>query len=148
MFAKIKAVASYLPTTIENNSEIVEARFIKKIGVKSRHIVTEESAGDLALGAAEKLFTEKNIDRHETDFILLCTQHGDYQMPHTAAQIQDKLGLKKSVGSLDIGLGCSCYVYSLAVAKGLIEAGMAKKFLLLTHVNASAIWRRSNGDLA
>ena len=132
MFAKIKAIASYLPTTTENNSEIVEARFIKKIGVKSRHIVAEESAGDLALRAAEKLFTEHNINRHETDFILLCTQHGDYQMPHTSAQIQDRLGLKKSVGSLDIGLGCSGYVYSLAVAKGLIESGLAKKILLLT----------------
>lgn len=132
MFAKISAIASYLPPTIENNFEIVEGRFIKKIGVKSRHIVTNESAGDLALRAAEKLFDNYNIDRHETDFILLCTQHPDYQMPHTAAQIQDRLGLKKSVGTLDIALGCSGYVYGLAVAKSFIEAGLAKKILFLT----------------
>ena len=132
MFAKIRAVTSYLPPTIENNSEIVEARFIKKIGVKSRHIVTDETAGDLALRAAEKLFAENEIARDATDFILLCTQHPDYQMPHTAAQIQSRLGLKKSVGSLDIGLGCSGYVYGLAVAKGLIESGLAKKILFLT----------------
>ncbi len=132
MFAKIKAIASYLPAQIENNSEIVEARFIKKIGVKSRHIVTNESAGDLALKAAEKLFGEYDIDRNETDFILLCTQHPDYQMPHTSAQIQDRLGLKKSVGTLDIALGCSGYVYGLAVAKSFIEAGLAKKILFLT----------------
>ena len=132
MFAKIRAVTSYLPPTIENNSEIVEARFIKKIGVKSRHIVTDETAGDLAVNAAEKLFAENEIDRDATDFILLCTQHPDYQMPHTAAQIQSRLGLKKSVGSLDIGLGCSGYVYGLAVAKGLIESGLAKKILFLT----------------
>ena len=132
MFAKIRAIASYLPPTTENNSEIVDGRFIKKIGVKSRHIATDESAGDLAFKAAEKLFTEYGIDRRETDFILLCTQHGDYQMPHTAAQIQDRLGLKKSVGSMDIALGCSGYVYGLAVAKGLIETGLAKKILFLT----------------
>lgn len=132
MFAKIRAVTSYLPPTIENNSEIVEARFMKKIGVQSRHVVTDETAGDLALRAAEKLFAEYEIDRHATDFILLCTQHPDYQMPHTAAQIQSQLGLKKSVGSLDIGLGCSGYVYGLAVAKGLIESGLAKKILFLT----------------
>ena len=132
MFAKIKAIASYLPAQIEDNAEIVDKRFIKKIGVKSRHIVTDESAGDLALKAAEKLFAEYNIDRQETDFILLCTQHPDYQMPHTSAQIQDKLGLKKSVGTLDIALGCSGYVYGLAVAKGFIEAGLAKKILFLT----------------
>ncbi len=132
MFAKIRAIASYLPPTIENNSEIVNGRFMKKIGVRSRHIVTEESAGDLAFKAAEKLFTEYDIDRRETDFILLCTQHGDYQMPHTAAQIQDRLGLQKSVGTMDIALGCSGYIYGLAVAKGLIEAGLAKKILFLT----------------
>ena len=132
MFAKIKAIASYLPPTIENNSEIVDARFIKKIGVKSRHIVTSESAGDLAFAAAEKLFAENNINRDETDFILLCTQHPDYQMPHTAAHLQSRLGLKKSVGTMDIALGCSGYVYGLAVAKSFIETGLAKKILFLT----------------
>ena len=132
MFAKIRAVTSYLPPTIENNSDIVEKRFIKKIGVESRHVVTDETAGDLAVSAAEKLFDEYKLDRHATDFILLCTQPPDYQLPHTAAQIQSRLGLSKSVGSLDIGLGCSGYVYGLAVAKGLIESGLAKKILFLT----------------
>lgn len=132
MFAKIKAIASYLPAQIENNAEIVDGRFIKKIGVRSRRIATDESAGDLAFRAAEKLFAEHDIDRRETDFILLCTQHGDYQMPHTAAHLQDRLGLKKSVGTMDIALGCSGYVYGLAVAKGLIETGLAKKILFLT----------------
>ncbi|MBO4779208.1 MAG: hypothetical protein J5497_01075 [Selenomonadaceae bacterium] len=88
MFAKIRAIASYLPATIEYNAEIVERRFIKKIGVESRHIAAQdESAGDLAFAAAEKLFAEYDIDRHATDFILLCTQHPDYQMPHTAAHL-------------------------------------------------------------
>ena len=132
MFAKIRAVTSYLPPTIEDNSELVDKRFMKKIGVESRHVVTSESAGDLALSAAEKLFDTHDIDRHATDFILLCTQNPDYQMPHTAVRLQDELGLSKNVGSMDIGLGCSGYVYSLAVAKGLIEAGLAKNILLLT----------------
>ena len=132
MFAKINAITSYLPAQIEDNADIVDARFMKKIGVKSRHIATDESAGDLAFKAAERLFAENNIDRHETDFILLCTQHPDYQMPHTAAHLQHRLGLGKNVGSMDIGLGCSGYVYGLAVAKGLIESGLAKKILFLT----------------
>lgn len=132
MFAKIRAVTSYLPPTIEDNSDLVDKRFMKKIGVESRHVVTSESAGDLALSAAEKLFATHDLDRHATDFILLCTQNPDYQMPHTSARLQDALGLSKHVGTLDIGLGCSGYVYSLAVAKALIEAGLAKNILLLT----------------
>ena len=132
MFAKIRAVTSYLPPTIEDNAPLVDKRFIKKIGVTSRHVVTSETAGDLALSAAEKLFDTYDLDRHATDFILLCTQHPDYQMPHTSAYLQDALGLSKHVGSLDIGLGCSGYVYGLAVAKGLIEAGLASRILFVT----------------
>lgn len=132
MFARIRAISSYLPAQIEDNAGLVEGRFIKKIGVKSRHVVTDESAGDLALRAAERLFEKYKLDRHATDFIMLCTQHPDYQMPHTAAQIQDRLGLRKGVGTLDIGLGCSGYVYGLAVAKGLIEAGLVRNVLFLT----------------
>ena len=133
MFAKIRAIASYLPATIEYNAEIVERRFIKKIGVESRHIAAQdESAGDLAFAAAEKLFAEYDIDRHATDFILLCTQHPDYQMPHTAAHLQSRLGLDKHVGTLDIALGCSGYVYGLAVAKSFIETGLARNVLFIT----------------
>lgn len=133
MFAKIRAISSYLPAQIEFNDQIVEKRFIKKIGVQSRHVAAQnESAGDLAFNAAEKLFAEHNIDRYETDFILLCTQHGDYQMPHTAAHLQSRLELGKHVGTLDIALGCSGYVYGLAIAKSFIETGLAKKILFLT----------------
>ncbi|MBQ6132472.1 MAG: ketoacyl-ACP synthase III [Selenomonadaceae bacterium] len=133
MFATIRAISTYLPAQIENNSELIDARFIKKIGVNCRHICTkDEAAGDLAFNAAEKLFAEYNIDRHETDFILLCTQHPDHLGPHTSAHLQHRLGLKKSVGTMDISLGCSGYVYGLAVAKGLIETGLAKKILFIT----------------
>ena len=132
MFAKIRAISSYLPAQIERNSDIVEGRFLRKIGVEIRHIAAEESAGDLAFGAAEKLFIEHKIDRYATDFIILCTQHGDYQMPHTAAHLQSRLGLSKRVGTMDISLGCSGYVYGLAVAKGLIETGLVRRVLFLT----------------
>ena len=133
MFAKIRAISSYLPAQIEYNEQIVDRRFIKKIGVQSRHVAAQnESAGDLAFNAAEKLFAEHNLDRHETDFILLCTQHPDYQMPHTAAHLQSRLELGKHVGTLDIALGCSGYVYGLAVAKSFIETGLARKILFLT----------------
>ena len=133
MFATIKAISTYLPVAVENNSELVDARFMKKIGVKCRHIsASDESAGDLAFNAAEKLFAEHDINRDETDFILLCTQHPDHLGPHTSAYLQHRLGLKKSVGTMDISLGCSGYIYGLAVAKGLIETGLCKKILFIT----------------
>lgn len=53
-------------------------------------------------------------------------------MPTTACIIQEKLKLSTSCGALDFNLGCSGFIYGLALAKGLIESGQAKKVLLLT----------------
>ena len=132
MFAKITAISSYLPPTVEENKNFVEERTIDKLGIFERHVVTTESAGDLAFNAAEKLFAEYQIDRAEIDFILLCVQHPDFQTPHTSAHLQDRLNLSKSVGTMDISLGCSGYIYGLATAKGFIETGLAKKILFIT----------------
>ncbi len=133
MFARIRAVSSYLPETVEKNADLIDKRVIKKIGVIERHVVAQdEAASDLAVKAAEKLFDEYKISRDDTEFILLCVQHPDYLGPHTAAQIQDRLKLSKNVGSMDISLGCSGYIYGLATAKGLIETGLVKNILLIT----------------
>lgn len=132
-FACIKALATYLPDQIELNSGLGDERFISKLGIRSRHIAADDqSAGDLAFESARILFDRHDIDRQSIDFILLCTQHPDYQMPTTACQLQSRLGLRQSIGALDYNLGCSGYVYGLALAKGLIESGLASNVLLLT----------------
>ena len=131
LYAGIKAIASYLPETIEKND--ADARFVEKIGIMERHVSRDdESAGDLAVAAAERLFKLYEIDRSTIDFVFLCTQHPDYQMPTTACNIQSRLGLEKGIGALDYSLGCSGYVYGLSLIKGLIETGMARHVLLLT----------------
>ena len=66
------------------------------------------------------------------DFLLLCTQPPDYPLPTTSCLIQDRLGLRTGCGALDFNLGCSGYVYGLALADGLIQSGVAKNILLLT----------------
>jgi 3-oxoacyl-[acyl-carrier-protein] synthase III len=42
------------------------------------------------------------------------------------------LGLRTDCGALDFNLGCSGYVYGLALAKGLIENGLCRNVLLIT----------------
>jgi 3-oxoacyl-[acyl-carrier-protein] synthase-3 len=46
--------------------------------------------------------------------------------------VQDRLGLRTSVGALDFNLGCSGYVYGLALAHGLVVSGVASNVLLIT----------------
>lgn len=140
MEAYIKATSYYLPEKVLTNEDLVKEfpewtvdKIAGKIGVSSRHISAEdETAGDMAIKAAEKLFSEGEVKREEIDFIILCTQSPDYFLPSTACVIQDRLGLSTSCGAFDIDLGCSGYEYGLATAKGFIVAGIARNVLLLT----------------
>lgn len=136
----IKGISYYLPDTVLTNSDLVKEfpewtveKVASKIGINQRHIASEnETASDMAVKAGEKLFQEYNISPDEIDFILFCTQSPDYFLPTSACLIQDRLNISRNSGALDFNLGCSGYVYGLALAKGLIESGIAGNVLLLT----------------
>jgi len=137
----IKATSYYLPERIYTNelffNEFPEALASKenllKTGVSSRHIVAPgQTASDMAVEAAEKLFAGQKIDRGEIDFLLFCAQEFDYYTPTTACVIQERLALPKTCGALDYNLGCSGFVYGLSLAKGLIGSLGLRNVLLLT----------------
>jgi 3-oxoacyl-[acyl-carrier-protein] synthase-3 len=140
MSAFIKAISYYLPEGKLNNAELsalfpewgVE-KIANKIGIEARHIAAaDEFASDMAISAAKKLFAEHHILPLDIDFILYCTQSPDYFLPSTACILQEKLNIPVKAGALDFNLGCSGYVYGLALAKGLMAAGIAGNILLLT----------------
>mgnify|MGYP003602744468 FL=1 len=107
------------------------SKFDTKVGIKKRYWVDENTTAlDLAEQACEKLF--QKVDRNEIDFVVYCTQSPEYILPTTACLLQERLGLKTSIGSFDFNLGCSGYIYGLSMAKGLIETKQAKNVLLVT----------------
>lgn len=136
----IKYITYYLPENELTNEQLVKEfpewtveKIASKVGVSVRHIAsTDETAGDMAVKAAERLFKEHPDCRDSVDFVILCTQSPDYFLPSTACVIQHRLGLKTECGAFDIDLGCSGYEYGLAVAKGFIASGIASNILLLT----------------
>lgn len=140
MSAFIRAISYYLPEGVLTTTELAEMfpewsaeKISGKVGIRERHFVANnETASDLAIKAAEKLFVENNIDKSVVDFILFCTQSPDYFLPSSSCIIQNSLGLSTKCGAFDFNLGCSGYEYGLAVAKGLIMSGVAKNILLLT----------------
>ncbi len=125
MSTKIKKIESYLPEKMVTNKQL-ESYFqdwsAKKIevktGIRERHIVSEgETALDLAYQSSEKVLDAYNRD--SIDFLILCTQSPDYYLPSSSCILQDKLGLRTNIGAFDINLGCSGFIYGLALAKGL-----------------------------
>lgn len=140
MKAYIKAIEYNLPEKILGNEEICKMfpewtveKIEKKIGIKERHITVDgETASDLAVGAAEKLFTANDIDRSTIDYLIFVTQSPDYHLPTTACTIQTRLGLSNRITAIDVNLGCSGFVTGLSLAKAVVVSGQAKNVLLLT----------------
>jgi 3-oxoacyl-[acyl-carrier-protein] synthase-3 len=145
----ILAIEYALPEKILSNDEMAKLfanwtadKIKNKTGIELRHITKDnETAADLGVAAAEKLLSKNVVPKADIDFILCVTQSPDYKLPTTACIMQERLGLKKGTGAFDINLGCSGFVYGLAVAKSLIETNIAKNVLLITaetyskHIN-------------
>ncbi len=139
-YAAIGPIAVHLPEKVETNEDLRATHpqwdmdlIYEKTGIAARHIAAEgECASDLGVKAAEKLFADYGVDRDSIDFLLLCTQTPDYPLPTTACLMQERLGLRPSTGAFDFNLGCSGFVYGIAVANGLIQSGAARRVLLIT----------------
>ena len=138
--AAIKAIRSFLPETKLTNEDLAQQfgdwhanQILSKTGVAVRGVAAaDECASDLGVAAARRLFAEGICAPEEIDFLIFCTQSPDYFTPTSACLMQDRLGLKTSCGAVDINQGCSGYIYGLALAKSLVEAGTAQNVLLIT----------------
>lgn len=138
--AAIKGVTSFIPAGKLTNEQLAvefgdwhASQILSKTGVAVRGVSAEdECASDLGVAAAKQLFQSGACSPDEIDFLVFCTQSPDYFTPTTACLVQDRLGLKTDCGAIDINQGCSGYVYGLALAKSLVEAGTASNVLLIT----------------
>ena len=138
--AYIKSIRCFTPPLwLDNDAlqsqlkDICVEKTAKGVGVSGRHIASADmTAGDMAVEAANRLFETSEIKREEIDFIILATQSPDHFLPPTACIIQDKLNIPTTAGAFDFDLGCSGYVYGLAIAGSFVDSGLAKNVLLLT----------------
>ena len=150
--AYINKIENYLPNLKESNQELLRKanlpenkinRMIKKIGIKSRRISEKNVySNDLAIKSAKKIF--KYINKNKIDYLIFCSNTPEYSLPTNACIIQDKLKLKTSRGAFDIILACSGYIYSLSVAKSLIQSNQAKNILLITSDTYSKFIKKEN----
>ena len=135
---KISGISAAVPENRESNADYkwisVREResLIKNIGVETRRVALKGvTTSDLCVIAAEKLLTDLAWDRTEVDLLIFVSQSRDYLVPTTACIVQDRLGLPHSCMALDIGLGCSGYVYGLSVIGSMMQTGTVKKALLM-----------------
>lgn len=138
--AAIIDIATHLPATVLTNQQLAEQlgnwsaeEILQKTGISSRHIAAAaECSSDLGVAAAERLFNRGVCSPAAIDFLVFCSQSPDYYLPTSACLMQARLGLPTNCGAIDFNQGCSGFVYGLALAKGLVETGLAASVLLIT----------------
>ncbi|MBN1779921.1 ketoacyl-ACP synthase III [bacterium] len=138
MNAVIQKIGVYLPETVLTNDALAREfedwnseKVEKRAGIRERHVAGEnETALDLAEKACRDVLRDE--DPESVDFVILCTQSPEYYLPTGACILQDRLGLSVRTGALDISLGCSGFVYGLALAKSFMASDTADRVLLVT----------------
>lgn len=117
---------------ISEESEELIKKFVKKTGVEGRYAASEkQTTSDFCFAAAEKLLSEKKIDKNDIGVLVYVTQTSDYSLPATACVLQNRLGLSKDCLAFDVNLGCSGFTYGITVAGSLLNTTNTKYALLL-----------------
>lgn len=135
--ARITGTGSYVPEKVLTNLDIekfldTNDEWIKaRTGISERHIAADdEQTSDLATRAAERALEMAGVAAEELDLIVVGTITGDYPWPATACVVQANLGAKNA-GAYDVSAACSGFLYALSCAIDRVEAGRAKKVLVI-----------------
>jgi 3-oxoacyl-[acyl-carrier-protein] synthase-3 len=144
----IKAMAAAVPRQIINNLEYTDyfpreevKKVVDKIGVFQRRFAEPGMcSSDLCFAAAEKLIAENMVDRNEIELLVFVSQTPDYRMPATSVILQDRLNLSHNTIAFDLTLGCSGFIYGLAVIYSMMEHSGLRKALLLDGETRSRIY--------
>ena len=151
---KIKGIKTVVPQKyididdeiqyFENNPKKL-ARTKKMVGFGRRHVLDEGcTVVDLCEQAAKELIKELKIDKDKIEALVMVNQSPDYLHPASSAILHGKLGLQKTCTTLDLGLGCSGYVYGLWMVHSLIASGAVKNVLFLAGDSPSQHSDRRN----
>lgn len=151
---RLRAIASALPEHRYASEEIAgwvgaNPAFLRdKIGIARRGFLAAGETGlDLALAAGRRLLAkEPGLDPGRVRLVVFVTQNPDYRIPHSAALFQARLGLPETAACFDLSLGCSGYVYGLAVAGALMAAAGMADGLLVTSDPYSRVMGRADRD--
>ena len=92
-----------------------------------------EDTSDLAFHAVQDLLRRHPIDPADIGCLVVITQNPDGSgIPQVSALLHGRLGWPPHIPAFDLSLGCSGYVYGLAVVSGFLSTLNAKAGILVT----------------
>lgn len=132
----IVATGSYTPPRVLTNSDLEKIvdtsdEWIRtRTGIVERHIAEPDVASsDLALRSATAALEAANLQPTDIDLIVVATVTPDMFFPCTASVLQHALGAAGAT-AFDILVGCTGFVYGLAVAREMVATGAYRRALV------------------
>jgi 3-oxoacyl-[acyl-carrier-protein] synthase-3 len=115
-----------LAAMLDTSDDWISAR----TGIRERRVSGPgESTGPLALAAARQALARAGLRGDQIDLVVVCTTTPEQPMPSTAAQVAAAIG--SSAGAFDLNAACAGFVYGMVVVGSMIEAGTARRVLLV-----------------
>ncbi len=116
-----------LEKMVETNDEWI----VERTGIKERRIAAPGTGASVhGAKAAEQALEHAGITPGDVDMIIVPTVTPDMVFPPTAGLIQEKIGAKNAWG-FDLEGACSGFIFALQNARAQIEAGHAKRVLVI-----------------
>ncbi len=133
----IIGVGSYLPEKVLTNHDLEklvdtsDEWITTRTGIKERRIASlNETTGLMAIEAARRGLESAQTKPDELDLIIVATVTPDNFFPATACHVQEALRAPK-VPAFDLLVGCTGFVYGLAVAHSFLTANGGRKALVI-----------------
>ena len=175
MNIKITGTGSYIPDTIEKNENFHQHKFLNTDGSQIEHpneVIVDKfkaitgiaerryakahlNSSDLGFFAAEKAIADAKIDPETIDYIIVAHNFGDVKhntvqsdiLPCLASRVKHSLRIKNpKCVAYDILFGCPGWVEGVIQAKAFIQAGMAKRCLVIGSETLSRVVDKHDRD--
>jgi 3-oxoacyl-[acyl-carrier-protein] synthase-3 len=135
--AAIASVGVSLPATVVPNALIAprigvsDEWIVRRTGIRTRRVADPaERLSTHATAAATAALRLAGIAPEQVDLVLVATTTPDEVMPNAAPQVAYEVGAIHA-GAFDIGAACTGFLSALAVGTGQIEAGRARKVVVV-----------------
>jgi 3-oxoacyl-[acyl-carrier-protein] synthase-3 len=133
--AKVMTNHDFAALGLETSHEWI----MERTGIVERRIATaDESTCSMAVTAAREAMTRASVQPGELDAIVLSTATPDRLLPSTAVDLQAQLGATRAA-AFDLSAACTGWLYSMTVAEGLIQSGVADTALVVGAEKMSSI---------
>jgi 3-oxoacyl-[acyl-carrier-protein] synthase-3 len=141
----IISTGSYLPPRVVTNFDLEQLVDTSDEWIQARTGIIERriaepgvATSDLAVPAAEAALARAGLSGRDIDLVIVATVTPDMMFPVTACLVQERIGAKRA-GAFDLLVGCTGFVYGLALAAQAVGTGAFERVLLIGAETLSRI---------